>query len=182
MEVFMFGNRFASLFVWAGGAFGVALALGLPGITNAVDDSKSGLRAENIAKSRVTVNGIELSVTREIPATQPAGDGKEGANPLLKLVVHAVNQSGAEAQGDFHVEVESVTPTSPMARTTPMPQEVWGDSGSMVLNAGESKTFTFTSSPVPGKKELLVTIIAGQQSVQMMSLAPQADGQYTEIQ
>ena len=178
----MHGKRVIELLIWAAGTFGLALALGLPGTTNAVDDSKMSLVARNMAKSRVTVNGIELSVTQEIPATQPAGDGKEAGNPPLKLVVRAVNKSGAEARGDFHIDLESMAPSSPMSRTMPQPTEVWGDSGSLVLDAGKSKTFTFAPSPVPDKKVLLVIVSDGREFVQMMSLTQQPNGQYTEVQ
>ena len=170
-------NQFASLFVWAGGTFALALALGLPAVTNAVDDSNSPGLVAKIITPQITANGIDLSVNTENSSTQPS---QHSSNEPLKLTVKAVNTIGAQASGDFEIQLFSVSPVATASRVMPAPTEIWKDSGSVVLDAGKDKTLTFTPSPVPDHKLLVVAITFGGQNVRMMTLAPQTSGQYAE--
>jgi hypothetical protein len=167
-------KQITSLLAWAGGTFGLALAMGLPATTNAVDDSNSPALVATILTPSVTSSGIQLSVSQDIPATQPSDKS------ALKLTVRAVNTLDTPSTGDFQIQLESVVPGDLRSRVMPAPMVVWKDSGSIVLKGGETKTFSFTPSSVPDQKILLVDVGFGGQSVLMMSLAPQSGGQYAE--
>ena len=177
----MLRSRLASLFVWSAGTFGVALALGLPATTNAVDDANSPSLVATILTPRVSSSGIELSVSTgpadtDGPTTQPSKTGKQP----FKLYVTAVNKTDASATGDFTIRLQSLAPVNPASRV-PRSNEIWKDSGSIVLNAGASKILTFTPSSVPSDKVLRVITAFGDQSAIMLSLAPQKPGQLVEV-
>jgi hypothetical protein len=145
-------KQIGSLLAWAGGTFGLALALGLPATTNAVDDSNSPALVATILTPSVTSGGIQLSVSQDIPATQPSDKSP------LRLTVRAVNTLDTESKGDFRIEMDSVSPSDVRSRVLPAPMMVWKDSGSIVLKRGETKTFSFAPSPVADPKLLLSTL------------------------
>jgi hypothetical protein len=181
MEVPMLRSRLASLFVWSAGTFAVALALGLPATTNAVDDANSPSFVATILTAHVSSSGIELSVSTGPAATdgtttQPSKTDKQP----LKLYVTAVDKTDASATGDFAIRLQSLAPVNPASRV-PGSTEIWKDSGSIVLNAGASKTLTFTPSSVPSDKVIRVIVTFGDRSALMLSLAPQKLGQLVEV-
>jgi hypothetical protein len=91
-------------------------------------------------------------------------------------VVRALNRTNSPATGNFTIRMTSVAPTSPMGRVMPIPTEIWKDSGSIVLDAGQSKTFTFTSPPLPEKRILTLILAGGDQSIPMLTLSPEKNG------
>jgi hypothetical protein len=71
MEVSMWRSRLITLIVWAAGTFALALACGIPAVSDAVNDSGASGWTTNILNPRLTINGIEFTVTTADPATPP---------------------------------------------------------------------------------------------------------------
>jgi len=162
--------------VWAAGAFALALACGIPAVSNAVNESRAAGWTTTVLNPRITTNGIELTVTTAEPATQPSGSLGHESNRVVKFVVRALNRTDSSASGDFTIRMTSVAPTSPIARVMPVPTEIWKDSGTVVLDAGQSKTFTFTSPPLAEKRIFTLILAGGDQSIPMLTLSPQKNG------
>jgi hypothetical protein len=162
--------------VWAAGTFALALACGMPAVSNAVNESGAAGWTTTVLNPRISANGIELSVTTADPATQPSqGAGRE-SNRVVRFVVRALNRTNSSATGNFTIRMTSVAPTSPIARVMPVPTEIWKDSGTIVLDAGQFKTLTFTSPPLPEKRIITLILTGGDQSIPMLTLSPQKNG------
>jgi hypothetical protein len=178
MEVHMIRSKLGSLFVWSAGTFGLALAVAFPSTSNAVDDANSPALVATIVTPHITVNGIEVSVATDSSTTRPSSGEKQP----LRLVVTAVNKADSPSSGDFTIQMESTSVANAGSRVLPQPTQIYSDKGSMVLNAGASKTFTFTPSSVPTGKIVRVKMSAGNQSALMLSLGPKPTGFYGPIQ
>ncbi|MGD0387858.1 MAG: hypothetical protein ABSC42_02790 [Tepidisphaeraceae bacterium] len=172
----MWRSRLTTLIVWAAGTFALALACGIPAVSNAVNDSSAAGWTTNVLNPRMSIHGIEFTVTTADPATQPSQGAGRDSNPVVTFVVRALNRTGSPATGNFTIQMTSVAPTSPIARVMPLPTEIWRDSGSIVLDAWQSKTFTFTSPPLAEKRMFTLILTGGDQSIPMLTLSPQKNG------
>lgn len=166
----MIRRRLGLTAIWAGGTFALAMALGMPATSNAVDDSNSPALVETILTPELTVNGVELTVTPEAAATRPSqtvgitGDGR------LKFDVRAENKTTGSASGSFVVRLTSVSPNGPLLRTLPKPTEIWKDSGDFTLAAGETRTITFTAPPLLPNRIFTLNIGSLGNQVAMVSM------------
>jgi hypothetical protein len=167
--------------VWGIGTFGLALAMGLPAVSNAVDDSNSPGAAHSIRISSLTVNGVELSVSTAEPATQPSDKADPAAGRVLRLVVHTLNRTSAEASTKFTIVLDSVQSLNPASRVSPTPTQIWSESGYVVLNGGEAKTVEFAPPPLPNGKMLMVSLESDRLIVPAMALAPNSNGQLAQV-
>ena len=164
-------RQLALMAVWAGGAFGLALALGLPATSNAVDDANSPAQVATISTPRLTVNGVELTAAPDAPATRPAQTAGDSADRKFKFGVRAENKTNSAASGEFIVRLTSVAPTRPQARTLPVPIEVWKDSTIFALKPGEVRTYTLTTPPLTAARVFTVTLGSSSDHVTMYSMA-----------
>ena len=176
MEVSIWRSRLITLIVWAAGTFALALACGIPAVSNAVNESGAAGWTTTVLNPRICANGIELTVTTADPATQPSQGAGHESNQVVKFVVRALNLTDRSATGHFTFQMTSVAPTSPIARVMPVPTEIWKDSGTVALDAGQSKTFTFTSPPLAEKRIFTLILAGGDQSIPMLTLSPQKNG------
>ncbi|MGA2440826.1 MAG: hypothetical protein ABSH08_07695 [Tepidisphaeraceae bacterium] len=172
----MWRSHLTTLFVWAAGTFALALACGIPAVSDAVNDSGAAGWTTNVLNPRMSANGVEFTVTTADPSTQPSQGAASDSNRVVTFVVRALNRTDSSATGNFTIRMTSVAPTSPIARVMPMPTEIWKDSGAVVLDAGQSKTFTFTSPSLPEKRMFTLILGSGVQSIPMLTLSRQKDG------
>jgi hypothetical protein len=170
MEVSMIRRQVSCMAVWAVGTFGLALAFGLPAISNAVDDANSPGMVATVLTPQLVVNGVELTVKSDGPATQPSEDGKAPADQRLKFEVRAVNKTSAAASGKFKVRMTSVAPVSRGARVLPMATEQWKDSAEFTLAAGETKTYTFTTTSLLPNRMFTISLDSSDNRVAILSL------------
>jgi hypothetical protein len=171
MEVRMIRRRLGLTAIWAGGTFALAIALGLPATSNAVDYAGFPGMTATILTPRLTVNGVQLTATPESAATtqpsQTAGDSKDRQ---LRIEVRAENKTAASASGSFSVMLMSTAPSSRMARTLPMPSLFWKDSGDFTLAAGESTTISFNAPPLTPNRIFTLNIGSSGNQVAMVSM------------
>jgi hypothetical protein len=123
-----------------------------------------------ILTPKLTANDVELTVVSDGPATQPSKTGNVPPDQQLKFEVRAVNKTSAPATGKFMVRMTSVAPVSLASRVLPRPTEVWKDSADYVLNAGESKTYTFTTSPLSPHQMFTVSLDSSGNHVAILSM------------
>ena len=178
----MWRSRLTRVMVWAAGTFALALACGIPAVSNAVYDSGAAGWTTTVLNPRISANGIELTVTTADPSTQPSRGAGSKSDGGIKLLVRAANRTNVPATGKFTFRMTAVAPARPMGRVMPVPKEIWKDSGCIVLDAGQSKTFTFTSGPLPQKRMLTLIVEAGDQSIPMLTLTAQEDGKLAVTQ
>jgi len=167
----MIRRRLVLAGIWAGGTFALAMAMGLPATSNAVDDANSPALVETILTPELTVNGVELTVTPESAATRPSQTVSATGDGRLKFDVRAENKTNGAASGSFSVRLTSVSPLSSISRTLPKPTEIWADSGDFNLVAGETKTFEFTAPPLSGDRIFTLDIGSLGNDVAMISMA-----------
>ena len=166
--------------VWCVGTFGLALALGIPAISNAVDDSNSA-SAHAIRNPSLTVNGVELSVSTADPATRPSDKADPATARVVRLVVHAVNRSNAQASAKFTIVLDSVRSLNLASRVPPMPTQIWSESGTVVLDSGQAKTVEFAPPPLPDGKMFTVSLGSEKLIVPAMALAANSNGQLAQV-
>jgi hypothetical protein len=160
----MIRRRLGLTAIWAGGTFALAMAMGLPSTSNAVDDANSPALVATILTPELTINGVELTVTPEAPATRPSQTVGVTGDGQLKFDVRAENKTTGLASGSFAVRLTCLSPNNPLARTLPVPTEIWRDSGNFNLVAGETKSFTFTApipTPTPQSPKHIFTLSIG---------------------
>jgi hypothetical protein len=170
MEVLMVIRRLACIMVWAAGAFGLALAFGIPATSNAVDETNSPGVVATILTPKLTVNGVELTVTQDAPATRPSKSDGPLVNRPMEFVVHSENKTSASASGEFVVRLTSVAPARPQARTLSVPTEVWKDSARFVLKAGETRDYAFTTPPLSPDRLFTVSLDSSADHVAILSM------------
>ena len=93
-----------------------------------------------------------------------------------------MNRTQASATVNFTIRMTSVAPASFAARVMPTPTEIWNDSGSIVLDVGQSKIFTFNTPELQEKRVFTLILSAGDQSIPMLSLTAQKNGAIAEAQ
>jgi hypothetical protein len=177
-EVRMIRRRLGLTAIWAGGTFALAIALGLPATSNAVDDSNSPALVETILTPQFNVNGVKLTVTPEMAATRPSQTVGVIGNGQLKFDVRAENKTISSASESFVVRLTCLSPNNPLARTLPMPKEIWRDSADFNLIGGETKAFTFTAplpppTPLSPKNIFTLSIGSSQYQTPMVSMVDQ---------
>jgi hypothetical protein len=163
-------KRFGIMAIWAGGTFALAMALGVPATSNAVDDANSPALVQTILTPELTVHGVELTITPEAATTRPSPTIVTTEDGRLKFDVRAENKTNGFSSGSFSVRLTSVSPVSAVARTLPKPTEIWKDSGSFNLAAGEIRTFTFTAPPLSANRIFTLNIGSLQNQVAMVSM------------
>jgi hypothetical protein len=178
----MFRSRLASLFAWATGTFVLSLACGIPAVSSAGSDSNAARWTARTLNPRMSDNGVELTVTIAEPSTRPSPGADRQSGRSVSFLVHALNRTGRPATGNFTIRLASYAIPNPLSRVPSIPTEMWRDSSSFVLDAGQSNTFTFISTPLPEKRMFTLKLEAGGESIPMLSLAPQKDGTVAEIQ
>jgi hypothetical protein len=170
----MIRKRLGLTAIWAGGTFALAMAMGLPATSNAVDYAGFPGMTATILTPRLTVNGVQLTASPESAATtqpsQIAGDTKDHQ---LRIDVRAENKTVASASGSFSVMLMSTAPSNPMARTLSMPSLFWKDSGDFTLAAGESTTISFTAPPLTPNRLFTVYLDSSGNKVAVHSMVAQ---------
>jgi hypothetical protein len=174
----MIRRRLGLTAIWAGGTFALAIALGLPATSNAVDDSNSPALVETILTPQFNVNGVKLTVTPETAATRPSQTVGVIGNGQLKFDMRAENKTTGSASGSFVVRLTCLSPNNPLARTLPTPKEIWRDSANFNLTGGETKAFTFTAplpppTPLSPKNIFTLNIGSSQYQTPMVSMVDQ---------
>lgn len=164
----MLRQQFRSILAWAAGSFGVALALGLPLTSDAVDQPPAIPPVQIIRTPRLTENGIDLSVEPSGPTTRQSIQKSD--HPLM-LLVRARNGSSAAATADFQLHLTSAAVRSPAARTVSVPREFWVNSGSVTLNPGETDTLHFTTAPLPPGQMINVNLYAGKTQITALTIS-----------
>ena len=124
--------------VWGVGTFGLALAMGLPAISNAVDDSNGASAAHAIKNPSLTLNGVELSVATADPATRPSDKADPATARVLHLIVQALNRTNAATSLHFTIMLDSEKPFPAVSRVPPAPTQIWSESGYVVLDGGQA--------------------------------------------
>jgi hypothetical protein len=174
MEVHMIRRRLGLTAIWAGGTFALAMALGLPATSNAVDYAGFPGMTATILTPRLTVNGVQLTATPETAATtQPSQTARDSKDRQLKIEVRAENKTAASASGSFSVMLMSTSPNSWMSRTLSMPSLFWKDSGDFTLAAGESKTISFAAPPLTPNRLFTVYLASSGNKVAVHSMVAQ---------
>jgi hypothetical protein len=170
----MIRRRLGLIAIWAGGTFALAMAMGLPATSNAVDSAGLPGMTATILTPRLMVNGVQLTATPGSAATtqpsQTAGDPKDRQ---LRIEVRAENKTAASASGSFSVMLMSAAPSNPMARTLQMPSLFWQDSGDFTLAAGESTMISFTAPPLTPNRLFTVYLLSSGNKVAMHSMVAQ---------
>lgn len=167
----MIRRQFHSMLIWAAGSFGVVLALGLSLTTDAVDQPRATPLVQIIRTPGLTENGIELTVEPVGPTTR---ESVQMAGHPLTLLVRARNGSNAGATADFTLQLTSVAVRNARARTMPIPEEIWANSGSVTLNPGETKTLHFTTTPLPLRQMIDLNLSASQTKITALSFSSEA--------
>ncbi len=170
----MIRKRLCLTVIWAGGTFALAMAMGLPSTSNAVDYAGFPGMAAAILTPRLMVNGVQLTATPQSAATtQPSEIAGDSKNRQLRIEVRAENKTAVSASGSFSVMLMSTAPSSPMARTLSMPSLFWQDSGDFTLAAGESKTISFTPPPLTPNRLFTVYLGSSGNKVAVHSMVAQ---------
>ncbi|MGD0540718.1 MAG: hypothetical protein ABSB33_04275 [Tepidisphaeraceae bacterium] len=167
----MMRQQFHSTLIWAVGSFGVALALGLPLTSDAVNQPPATPLVQLIRSPGLTENGIELTVETAGATTRRS---VETCDQPLMFLVRAHNGSNAAGTADFTLQLTSAAVPGLFARTLPVPKEIWADSGSFDLNPGETKTLHFTTGALPPGRKIELNLRAGQSQITALSLASEA--------
>jgi hypothetical protein len=167
----MLFGRIIRTAVFAGGSFALALAVGLPATSNAVDDASSPMLAKFITP-KLTVDGVELTIVPDGPATQPSEGITVTPGQGLKLHIRAVNTNAAPASGNFQIHMMGSTLASMLSRVPTASKETWQDSGSYSLSSGASEIFDFTTAPITDGKVFNVEIVSKDQWIRALHLSP----------
>src|SRR5690242_20057616 len=115
----------AKVFVWAAASFAAATYVISPSGLNATDAPGSARPA--VASPTLVVDDVRFSVVfaEDANLADPAAARvfKAGAMPKMELV--AMNPTSMQKTVSLTAEVLMTSPTSPMARTVPMPETKW---------------------------------------------------------
>lgn len=167
------GNLFLAI-TWAAGTFAVALVAGMPRSSVAVDKSSPTPLVGPIQTPTLMAGFIELSVEVRVhdgPTARPGQNAIAPGEPV-KLIIHASNHGPTLQSQPYTVRISAQRLTSPIARTLPIPQELWKHSDTVALDAGQCTSMTFTAPAIPANQIVSIDLSSGNYTIVAYRFAP----------